>query len=151
MSGSKGYGTRPEAIRHVLEAVGDSAMLLTYAEDRAFASLSLNRFPSVGSVRLDWSGAEVIEWRDGFDPAELRRTVRAHAATDELAVVFWDNFVIPSIALDAALVADHAEAVLEWAARCWIFLADSGLLIEFQDGEGLTVARIPEPVAVLPS
>ncbi|MEU1674609.1 hypothetical protein ABZ752_21660 [Streptomyces roseifaciens] len=71
--------------------------------------------------------------------------MRAHATADELAVVFWDNFVVPSVALDAALVAEHAEAVLEWVARCWIFLADSGLLIEFQDGEGLTVARVPEP------
>ncbi|WP_058043754.1 hypothetical protein [Streptomyces roseifaciens] len=124
-------------------------MVLTYAEDRAFAALSLGRFPSVGSTRLDWDGAEVIERRDGFDAAELRRTVRAHATADELAVVFWDNFVVPTVALDAALVADQAEAVLEWVARCWIFLAASasasGLLIEFQDGEGLTVARVPKP------
>lgn len=61
----------------------------------------------------------------------------------ELAVVFWGNLAVPSVALEAALVASHAEAVLECSPECWIHLTDSEVLVEFQDGEGLMVGRVP--------
>ncbi|MFE7546619.1 hypothetical protein [Streptomyces gardneri] len=58
-------------------------------------------------------------------------------------VVFWDNLAVPSIALPASLAARHAEAILGEGYACWFLLTDSGLLIEFQDGEGLTAGRPP--------
>ena len=43
---------------------------------------------------------------------------------DELAVVFWSNLAVPSVALPAALVAVQAEAVLGCSPECWIYLVD---------------------------
>ncbi|WP_438268020.1 CDI toxin immunity protein [Kitasatospora purpeofusca] len=137
------YGTHAEPLARVLEAVGDSAMLLSYEEDRAFAALSLGRFPSVGSSRLDWDGAEVIERCEAFDSGQLNRMVRAYAGAGELAVVFWSNLAVPSVAMEAALVAEHADEVLEVSPECWIYLTDSKVLVEFQDGKGLTVGQVP--------
>ncbi|MHA5052619.1 hypothetical protein [Streptomyces sp. SD15] len=127
----------------LLEVVGESAMVLSFHEDRTFAALSLGRFGAVGSTRLDWHGAEVIERCEAFDAGQLRRLVVTYAGANELAVVFWGNLAVPSVALEAALVASHAEAVLERSPECWIYLTDSGVLIEFQDGEGLTAGRVP--------
>ncbi|MBK5994257.1 hypothetical protein JHN53_21950 [Streptomyces sp. MBT58] len=127
----------------MLEVVGDSAMLLSYEEDRAFAALSLGRFPSVGSSRLDWHGAEVIEQCEAFDSGQLNELVRAYAGAGELVVVFWSNLAVPSVAMEAALVAEHAEEVLEVSPECWIYLTDSRVLVEFQDGEGMTAGRVP--------
>ncbi|MFF3459659.1 hypothetical protein ACFYXH_36270 [Streptomyces sp. NPDC002730] len=143
LSGSEMYGTQPERIAGVLEALGESGMVLSYEEDRAFAALSLERFGAVGSSRLDWHGAEVIERCGAFDGGQLRRMVGTYAGANELVVVFWANLAVPSVALEAALVARHAEAVLECSPECWIYLTDSGVLIEFQDGEGLTAGRVP--------
>lgn len=53
------------------------------------------------------------------------RIVRLYADADELATVFWDNFAVPSVALEAALVADHAEAVLDASCACRIYLTGS--------------------------
>ncbi|MCX4641428.1 MULTISPECIES: hypothetical protein [unclassified Streptomyces] len=143
MSASEGYGTHPEEIAALLEAVGESMMVLSFREDRSFAALSVERFGAVGSTRLDWSGAVVIERCESFDAAELRRLMASCAGADELAVVFWSNLAVPSVAVEAALVAGHAEAVLECSPECWIYLTDSGVLIEFQDGEGFTAGRVP--------
>jgi len=137
------YGTHAQPLARVLEAVGDSAMLLSYEEDRAFAALSLGRFPAVGSSRLDWRGAEVIERCEAFDSGQLNRMVRAYARAGELVVVFWSNLAVPSVAMEAALVAEHAEEVLEVSPECWIYLTDSRVLVEFQDGEGMTAGRVP--------
>ncbi|GAA0612341.1 hypothetical protein [Streptomyces crystallinus] len=57
--------------------------------------------------------------------------------------MFWSNFAVPSVALGAAVIASHADTVLDCSPACWIFLTDSGVLIEFQDGEGFMVGRIP--------
>ncbi|MEU7513016.1 hypothetical protein AB0B13_13545 [Streptomyces sp. NPDC042898] len=137
------YGTHPEGIAALLEVSGASTMVLSFREDRALAALSVGRFGAVGSTRLDWSGAEVSERSDAFDADELRRLMASCAGVDELAVVFWSNLAVPSVALAAAVVADHAEAVLECSPECWIYLTDSDVLIEFQDGEGFTAGRVP--------
>ncbi|MGW3410310.1 hypothetical protein [Streptomyces sp. NPDC000888] len=144
MSARANYGTHPAAIAEVLDAVGDAAMVLSYEEDRAFAAVSLNRFGAIGSVRLDWHGVEVLERSDVFDGGQLRRMVRGYADASELAVMFWGNLTVPSVALEACMVAVHAETVLECSAECWIYLVDSGVLIEFQDGEGFTAGRVPD-------
>ncbi|MFF0085353.1 hypothetical protein ACFYR1_37480 [Streptomyces canus] len=143
MSVGKMYGTQPEEIAALLEAVGEAAMVLSFREDRTFAALCVGRFGAVGSTRLDWAGAEVIERCESFDADELRRMVASCAGADELAVVFWSNLAVPSVALPAALVAVQAEAVLGCSPECWIYLVDSGVLIEFQDGEGFTAGRVP--------
>ncbi|MCX5406275.1 hypothetical protein OHA37_20670 [Streptomyces sp. NBC_00335] len=137
------YGTYRESVAELLEAAAGEAIVLSYEEDRAFAALGLNRFGTVGSLRLDWRGAEVRERSEGFDGGELRRLLGVHAAAGELAVVFWSNHRMPAVALEAALVARHAEVVVDCTPECWIHLTDSGLLIEFQDGEGFTVGVIP--------
>jgi hypothetical protein len=69
--------------------------------------------------------------------------VRAYTRANELAVVFWGNLAVPSLGLEGAQVAAHAETVLECSPECWTYFTDSGVLIEFQDGEGLTAGRVP--------
>ncbi|MFC9704158.1 hypothetical protein ACFTWD_26060 [Streptomyces sp. NPDC056943] len=143
MSAHEGYGTHPEYIAEILGHPGKDVLLLSYEEQRRFASVSLNRFGAIGSARLDWHGAEVVERRDAFDGEALAALLRIHAGPDELVVVFWDNLAVPSIALPASLAARHAEAILGKCYACWFLLTDSGILIEFQDGEGLTAGRPP--------
>ncbi|MEV6261081.1 hypothetical protein AB0M42_10055 [Streptomyces sp. NPDC051784] len=141
MGAIEGYGTQGEAVEALLDTAGPSAMVLSFREDRAFAALSLNRFGSVGSTRLDWSGAEVLERTSGFDAAELCRLVSEYGGGG-LGVVFPGNLCVPSVAVDLALVGAYAEALLD-CPECWVFLVEQGVLIEFQDGEGFVVARVP--------
>ncbi|KUJ37541.1 hypothetical protein ADL25_28005 [Streptomyces sp. NRRL F-5122] len=143
MGAEAGYGTQADVIAVLLQSVGDAAVVLSYDEDRTFAALSLNRFGSVGSYRLDWQGAEV-QRSPAFDGGELRRLLSGLASPDELAVVFWGNLAVPSLASEAGLLATHADAVLECCPECWVYLVDRGVLIEFQDGEGFTIGRVPD-------
>ncbi|WP_225803512.1 hypothetical protein [Streptomyces sp. NK15101] len=143
MSARESYGTRPEYIADVLGLLGEDALLLSYEEHRAFARVSLNRFEAIGSARVDWRGAEAVERREEFEGGTLAGLLDAYAAPDELVIVFWDNLLVPSIALPAALTARHADAILDQGHACWLFLTDRGLLIEFQDGEAFTVGRPP--------
>lgn len=138
-----GYGMYPESIAELLAAVRAVAVVLTYNEHRAFADLSLNRFASVNSTRLDWQGVEVLERSDEFDGDGLREMVRRYGSEGELVVVFWGNHVVPSIALEAEAVAAHAEMVVGSCYECWLHFTDGHVLIEFQDGEGFVAARIP--------
>ncbi|MEU0306591.1 hypothetical protein [Streptomyces cyaneofuscatus] len=133
----------PEPIAALLAAAGEAAMVLTYAEDRAFAGVSLNRFASVNSTRLDWRGAEVLERSEEFDGDGLRKMVRRYGAEGELVVIFWGNHAVPSVALEAEAVAAHAEMVVGSCYECWLYFTDGHVLIEFQDGEGFVAARIP--------
>ncbi|GLP71492.1 hypothetical protein TUSST3_81120 [Streptomyces sp. TUS-ST3] len=144
MSAEAGYGTQPDVLAALLAVIGDAGTVLSYDEDRSFAALSLGRFGSVGSSRLDWSGVEVLHRSPAFDGDGLRGLLRGLTRPDELAVVFWSNLAVPSLALEVGLVARHAEAILECCFACWVYLADSGSLIEFQDGEGFTAGRVPE-------
>ncbi|MFJ8946337.1 hypothetical protein ACIRG4_24415 [Streptomyces sp. NPDC102395] len=143
MGAEASYGTQADVIAVLLRSVGDAAVVLAYDEDRTFAALSLNRFGSVGSCRLDWHGAEVLHRSPAFDGGELRRLLGSLASPDELAVLFWGNLAVPSLASEAGLLATHADAVLECCPECWVYLVDSGVLIEFQDGEGFTAGRVP--------
>ncbi|MFG2923446.1 hypothetical protein ACGFYA_18305 [Streptomyces sp. NPDC048305] len=143
MGAIEGYGTQGEGVEALLNAAGPSAMVLSFREDRTFAALSLDRFGSVRSTRLDWSGAEVLERTSGFDAAELCRLVGEYGGGG-LGVVFPGNLCVPSVAVDLALVGAYADAVLD-CPECWVFLVDHGVLIEFQDGEGFVVARVPVP------
>ncbi|MEV4946861.1 hypothetical protein [Streptomyces sp. NPDC053755] len=143
MSVGERYGTHPEQIAALLDAAGEAAMVLSFREDRAFAAMSVGRFRAVRSTRLDWSGAEEIARSESFDADGLRTLLASCAGANELAVVFWSNLATPSVALEAALVAEHAEAVLECSPESWIYLADGEVLIEFQDGEGFTAGRVP--------
>lgn len=146
MNPREAYGTHPEYIGATLGLLGEDAIRLSYDEHREFAATSLNRFPAVGSVRLDWSGADVLDRRDSFDGPTLAALLTAHAGPDELVIVFWDNLLPPSIALPAPLAARHAAAILDEAPTCWLLLTDSGILIEFQDGEGFTTGGPPAAV-----
>ncbi|MGA5044164.1 hypothetical protein [Streptomyces arboris] len=107
-----GYGMYPEDIAALLAAAGEAAIVLTYAEDRAFAGVSLNRFASVNSTRLDWRGVEVLERSEEFDGDGLRALLRRYGGEGELVVVFWGNHAVPSVALEAEAVAAHAEMVV---------------------------------------
>jgi hypothetical protein len=138
-----GYGTHPEVIAALLAAIGDAAMVLSCEEDRSFAAVSLSRFGSVGSSRLDWSGVEVLQRSPDFDGEGLRELLSGLARPDELAVVFWGNLAVPSLALKIGLVEAQADAILKCGYECWIYLVDSGVVIEFQDGEGFTAGRVP--------
>jgi hypothetical protein len=75
--------------------------------------------------------------------ARARHTIGPLRCDPTELIVFWDNLAVPSVALEAALVADHAEVVADVCPGCWIYLTSSSVLIEFHDGEGLTVARVP--------
>ncbi|MFF4249087.1 hypothetical protein ACFYY2_32155 [Streptomyces sp. NPDC001822] len=143
MRAEMGYGTQLEVVAPLMAAVRGGAMVLSYAESRAFAALGLNRFGSVGSTRLDWTGAEILRTSTAFDGEGLRELLRGLARPDELAVVFWGNLAVPVVALEAGAVAVHADAVLECGYECWIHLVDSEVLVEFQDGEGFTAGRVP--------
>jgi hypothetical protein len=143
VSAEIGYGAQPDVIAALLAAAGGRAVVLSYDEDRSFAALSLSRFGSVGSSRLDWSGVEVLQSSPAFDGGELRGLLGGLARPDELAVVFWGNLAVPSLALEVGLVAKHADSILECCSECWVYLVDSGILIEFQDGEGFTAGRVP--------
>ncbi|MFJ8658430.1 hypothetical protein [Streptomyces sp. NPDC093795] len=145
MNARGGYGSHPEYIGKVLGLLGEDVLLLSYEDQREFAAASLNRFRTIGSARLDWRGAHVVERCEAYDGAALASLLGVHAGPDELVVVFWDNFVVPSIALPAASAARHAGAILDEGYACWILLTDSGILIEFQDGEGMTVGTPPPP------
>ncbi|WP_458078683.1 hypothetical protein [Streptomyces sp. EMB26] len=144
MGAEAGYGTQVEVLGGLLEAFGDAVVVLSYEEDRTFAALSLNRFGAVGSCRLDWRGAEVLRRSTAFDGGELRKMLCELAGPDELVVLFWGNLMVPSVAVEAGLVAAHADAVLADCYECWVYLVDRGVLIEFQDGEGFTVGRVPQ-------
>ncbi|MFF0477186.1 hypothetical protein [Streptomyces sp. NPDC004284] len=139
------YGTHPEYISAVLDLLGGDALLLSYEEQRTYAEASLNRFEAIGSARVDWRGAEVVERKEEFDGEALAALLHTHAGPDELVIVFWDNLAVPSIALTAARASRHAAALLDQGPTCWFFLTDSGILIEFQDGEGFTTGRPPAP------
>ncbi|WP_030693124.1 hypothetical protein [Streptomyces globisporus] len=143
MSARESYGTRPEYIAEVLALLGEDALLLSYEEQRAFAEVSLDRFEAIGSGRLDWRGAEVVEKREDFGGGALAALLGAHAAPDELVIVFWDNLLVPTIGTTAALAARHADAIVDQGPVFWLFLADEELLIEFQDGEAFRVGRPP--------
>lgn len=128
----------------MVHAVGEAAaVVLSYDENRAVAAMGLNRFGTVGSTRLDWRGAEVVERSSAFDGAQLRELLLRHAPAGETAVVFWGNLAVPSVALDAGLLAAHADTVVECCPEFWVHLMDARLLIEFQDGEGFTVGQVP--------
>ncbi|WP_371795521.1 hypothetical protein [Streptomyces sp. NBC_01718] len=142
-TGQRGYGVHRAVMTQLLAAVGDAAVVLSYEEDRSFAAAGLSRFSAVGSTRLDWQAAEVLERSAGFDGAELRRLLHSHGDKGELVVVFWGNLAVPSVGLEAVVAALHAETLLECSTQCWIYLTDSRVLIEFQDGEGFTVGRVP--------
>ncbi|KAF3466125.1 hypothetical protein [Streptomyces sp. Tu 3180] len=118
-------------------------MVLSYDEDRTFAALSPSRFGAGGSSRLDWRGAEALRSSPAFDGAQLRKTLLELAGPDEPAVVFWGNPAVPSTAVEAGLVARHADAVLADCYECRVHLVDSEVLIEFRDGEGSTAGRVP--------
>ncbi|MEU2232318.1 hypothetical protein [Streptomyces vietnamensis] len=143
MSARESYGTHPEYIADVLNLLGDETLLLTYEEHRAFAEVSLNRFEAIGSARVNWRGTEVVERTEEFGAETLVTLLHTHAAPDELVIVFWDNLLVPTIALPSALAARHADTILDQGSTCWLFLTDKGLLIEFQDGEAFTVGRPP--------
>ncbi|MBT2420095.1 hypothetical protein J7F01_17635 [Streptomyces sp. ISL-22] len=144
MSARAGYGTQPEAIAALVHAVGEAAVVvLSYDEDRTVAALGLDRFATMGSTRLDWRGVEVVERCSAFDGAQLRDLLLRHAGPGETAVVFWGNLAVPSMGVDAELLAAHAGTVVESSYECWVHLLDAGLLIEFQDGEGFVVGRVP--------
>ncbi|MEU3887991.1 hypothetical protein [Streptomyces sp. NPDC029041] len=49
------------------------------------------------------------------------------------------------------MVEAQADAILECGYECWISLADSGVVIEFQDGEGFTAGRAPPVTARQPA
>ncbi|GAA4304167.1 hypothetical protein GCM10023086_21180 [Streptomyces venetus] len=117
--------------------------MLSYEEDRSFAAVSLSRFGSVGSSRLDWSGVEVLQRSPAFDGERLRELLSWLARPDELAVVFWGNLAVPSRALEVGLVEAQADEILKCGYECWIYLVDSGVVIEFQDGEGFIAGRVP--------
>ncbi|WP_324795221.1 hypothetical protein SJX93_19710 [Streptomyces cyaneofuscatus] len=138
-----GYGAHPEPIAALLAAAGEAAIVLTYAEDRAFAGVSLNRFAPMNSTRLDWRAAEGLESSEEFDGDGLREMVRRYGAEGELVVIFWGNHAVPSVALEAEAVAAHAEMVVGSCYECWLYFTDGHVLIEFQDGEGFVAARIP--------
>ncbi|MFD3972446.1 hypothetical protein [Streptomyces cyaneofuscatus] len=138
-----GYGMHPEQIAGLLAAAGDAAIVLTYAEDRAFAGVSLNRFASVNSTRLDWQGVEVLERSEEFDGDGLREMVRRYGGEGELVVVFWGDQVVPAVALETEVVAAQAELVVDSCYECWLYFTDGHVLIEFQDGEGFVAARVP--------
>lgn len=133
----------PEQIAGLLAAAGDAAIVLTYAEDRAFAGVSLNRFASVNSTRLDWQGVEVLERSEEFDGDGLREMVRRYGGEGEFVVVFWGDQVVPTVALETEAVAAHAEMVVGSCYECWLYFTDGHVLIEFQDGEGFVAARVP--------
>jgi hypothetical protein len=145
LSAEGGYGTQPEGIAPLVRAVGEAAAVLSYDEDRTVAAMALDRFDTIGSTRLQWRGVEVLERSSAFDGAQLRELLLRHAPPGETAVVFWGNLAVPSVALDAETLAAHADAVVEGCYECWIHLMDAGLLIEFQDGEGFTLGRVPKP------
>ncbi|MBT2378636.1 hypothetical protein J7E90_15060 [Streptomyces sp. ISL-111] len=138
-----GYGMHPEHIAALLAASGEAAIVLTYDEDRAFAGVSLDRFASVNSTRLDWQGVEVLERSDEFDGAGLRELVRRHGGEGELVVMFWGNHAVPTVALETDVAAAHAEMVVDSCYECWLYFTDGQVLIEFQDGDGFVVARVP--------
>ncbi len=138
-----GYGMYPEDIAALLAAAGEAAIVLTFEEDRAFADLSLNRFASVNSTRLDWQGVEVLERSEEFGGNGLRALLRRYGGEGELVVVFWGNHAVPSVALKAEVMAAHAEMVVGSCYECWLYFTDGRVLIEFQDGEGFVAARIP--------
>ncbi|MDX3379093.1 hypothetical protein PV390_32345 [Streptomyces sp. ME02-6991-2A] len=138
-----GYGMYPEDIAALLAAAGEAAIVLTYEEDRAFADLSLNRFASVNSTRLDWQGVEVLERSEEFGGNGLRALLRRYGGEGELVVVFWGNHAVPSVALEAEVMAAHAEMVVGSCYECWLYFTDGRVLIEFQDGEGFVAARVP--------
>lgn len=133
----------PEQIAGLLAAAGDAAIVLTYAEDRAFAGVSLNRFASVNSTRLDWQGVEVLERSEEFDGDGLREMVRRYGGEGEFVVVFWGDQVVPTVALETEVVAAQAELVVGSCYECWLYFTDGHVLIEFQDGEGFVAARVP--------
>ncbi|MER5202830.1 hypothetical protein [Streptomyces sp. NPDC002825] len=143
MSAHESYGTHPEYIAEVLDLLGEDVLLLSYGEQRAFAEASLNRFEPIGSARLNWQGVEVTARTEEFDGEALAALLHTHAAPDELVIVFWDNLLIPTIALPATLASRHAETILDQGPTCWLFLPDGGILIEFQDGEGFTAGSPP--------
>ncbi|MFD3409573.1 hypothetical protein [Streptomyces cyaneofuscatus] len=138
-----GYGMYPQDIAALLAAAAEAAIVLTYADHRAFADVSLDRFASVNSTRLDWQRAEVLEHSEEFDGDGLREMGRRHGGEGELVVVFWGNHAVPSVALEAEVVAAHAEMVVGSCYECWLYFTDSRVLIEFQDGEGFVAARVP--------
>lgn len=140
---SEKYGTQPERLAGILNVVGDSAMVLSYEEDRTFSALSLERLAPVESNRLDRPAGEVIRRCRSFDRGQLSRMVRACAAANELVVVFRADLSVPSFALEAALVSDHAEMVLKSSPEGWIYLTDSEVLIEFWESEEFTAWSMP--------
>lgn len=58
--------------------------------------------------------------------------------------MFWGSHVVPAVALEAEVAAAQAEMVVGSCRECWLYFADGGTLIEFQDGEGFVAARVPD-------
>lgn len=79
-----GYGMYPRDTAALLAAAGEAAIVLTYADHRAFTDISLDRFASVNSTRLDWRGVEVLERSEEFDGDELREMARRYGAPPAL-------------------------------------------------------------------
>jgi hypothetical protein len=144
------YGSRPDILPDFVLATTNSGgvRLLDLAESQKLESLSLNRFPPMSSVQLDWAGVPGIEqlvYMDEESGAQLLRDLlQSRLRKADRVVVFWDNLIIPSVSLPVDLVLAHADEVLDVGRGFWLFAAEDNILIEFLLDGQVTVAPVGE-------
>ncbi|MFE0028509.1 hypothetical protein [Amycolatopsis sp. NPDC059021] len=149
------YGTHPEALGDLLDAIGPQerglVRQLSREEDDALAAVSLRRFPTDRATTgaIDWSGAVVLEQSFEQDYADAARVlgerVLRYSTSD--VVVFWGNLVIPTVRLPARLAAANAGELIDTGDDVWIYLPDRNVLVEYWHSGRITAGMIPDAVA----
>nr|WP_042190255.1 hypothetical protein [Kibdelosporangium sp. MJ126-NF4]CEL19199.1 hypothetical protein [Kibdelosporangium sp. MJ126-NF4]CTQ95001.1 hypothetical protein [Kibdelosporangium sp. MJ126-NF4] len=144
------YGTHPQALRDLLDAVGPAEVrVFTLAEDEEYGNASINRFPidKNWSGARDFSGVRVFEQvvEEDYEDAAVRlgETVLRYASPESEVVVFWGNVVIPTIGISAALAAANAETLMDTGDDVWIYPPGRNVLIEYWHSGRITAGEIP--------
>jgi hypothetical protein len=68
----------------------------------------------------------------------------SHASPRTEIVVFWANLLVPTIALPAKAVGEHADEVLATSHDVWVFVPETQVFLEYWHGGVITAARVPD-------
>ncbi|MBT2488316.1 hypothetical protein J7E96_07220 [Streptomyces sp. ISL-96] len=152
------YGSRPDYLpRFMTDCQGEAAqniLALDYADSRQLAAESLNRFPARNSCELDWSTVPYLEQHwcadDEAWAALAAQLFAPYVAEESLVVLFWGNFIIPTVVLPADLLVRYAWEIQDAEPGFWLYPLDGDVLIECLPDGKVTAAAIPGPQPTRP-
>jgi hypothetical protein len=145
------YGTAPHLLNDFLRSLSADEARAVHQLDLQTNSLyeteGLRRFRLTSTGVIDWSDVPIAD-QDFADDEEtaarvFTRWAHAHFPASGDVIVFWGNFVIPSIRLPLATALDHGPALFEVCDELWIFSADAKIIVERYHEGRMTIAAVP--------